>query len=169
MTTTLLMIFIVVTALAVVVQMIVIIALALAVRRTSTKVEELTESWHNNAVPLLQSTQKLLTESAPKISTVLDNTVHTTPKIKGQVDRIDAEFDGVLQRAKAQIIRTEDMIGRTLNRVEDAAVILERGVMTPARRAQGVLHGLSAGLGVLFGRRRAGDGTPGAPKDDMFI
>jgi hypothetical protein len=89
------------------------------------------------------------------------------------VERIDATVHDVVDRARLQIIRTDELFTRTLDRVERTSDIVERTVVSPVRQLSGLMQGLTAGLEFFFGRgRRNGGGREGrrpVPQDEMFI
>jgi hypothetical protein len=68
------------------------------------------------------------------------------------------------------VIRADELVNRTLDRVEETSEMVHRTVVSPIRRLSGVIQGLSAGLEFFLGRKRrnSGDGV-GVPQDELFI
>jgi hypothetical protein len=93
--------------------------------------------------------------------------------IRSEVERVDATVNDVVDRARLQVIRADELLSRTLDRVEQTSEMVQRTVVSPVRQLSGLMHGLSAGLGFFFGRQRRNGGTREerrpVPQDEMFI
>jgi hypothetical protein len=168
---TLLTVFIIVTSAAVVIQMGVMVALYATVRKTSTRMEALANQVNSRVLPTLDMAQKFVEDCRPKLDTVLDNLADTSTTIKQELTRIDATISDVVDRARLQVIRVDELVSHTLDRVEDATELVHHSVVSPVRQATGVLQGLTTGLATLFNKgpyARAKRPT-GTPKDEMFI
>jgi len=80
----------------------------------------------------------------------------------------------VVDRARLQIIRTDELFTRTLDRVEQTSDMVHKTVVSPVRQLSGLMQGITVGLEFLFGnrsRRNGGsreDRRP-VPQDEMFI
>ena len=76
----------------------------------------------------------------------------------------------VIDRTRLQIIRADELVNRTMDRVEETTDMVHNAVVSPLRRISGVMHGVTAGLEFLLGRRRRQprDGM-GVPQDELFI
>ncbi len=168
---TLMIIFIIVTAVAVVIQMGILVALYGTVKKTSARMEAIASQVETRGLPTLEMAQSMLTEYRPKVDTILTNLSETTTTVKDQVARLDASVTDAMDRTRLQIVRIDELVSRTLDRVEDATEIVHHSVVSPIRQASGVLQGVTTGLAALFNRgpfsraRRSG----GTPKDEMFI
>jgi len=93
--------------------------------------------------------------------------------LRGQLERIDATVNDVVDRARLQIIRGDEMLTRTMDRVEQTTEIVQRTVVSPVRRVSGLMQGITVGLEYFFGRGRRNGGGRGerrpVPQDEMFI
>ncbi len=66
----------------------------------------------------------------------------------------------LLDRARLQVIRADELVGRALDRVEETGDLVNKTVVSPVRQVSGILQGLTAGLEFFFsGRRRSRDGA----------
>jgi hypothetical protein len=74
-----------------------------------------------------------------------------------------------LDRARLQVIRADELLSRTMDRVEETTDMVHRTVVSPVRQMAGVVQGLSAGLDFLLGSRRRRRSEVNAPQDEMFI
>ena len=74
--------------------------------------------------------------------------------------------------AAATIEKTgaDELVNRTMDRVEETTDMVHRTVVSPIRRLSGLVQGLSAGLEFFLGRKRRQprDGM-GVPQDELFI
>ena len=78
------------------------------------------------------------------------------------------ECDG-LERTRLQVIRADELVNRTLDKVESATDIVHRTVVSPARQISGIFHGVTAGLEFLVGGKRRQRNGMSVPQDEMFI
>lgn len=168
------LLFIALTGAAVLLQAGILTALYLAVRKTSARMEALAEELKTKAVPTLETAQAMLTELRPKLQIVADNLMEGTTAVRSQVERMDATVNDVLDRARLQVIRADDLLTRTLDRVEETSDMVHKTVVSPVRQFSGLIQGVTAGLEFLLGGRgrRNGDsrGTRRpVPQDEMFI
>ncbi|MFZ0774739.1 MAG: hypothetical protein WCA49_21810 [Candidatus Sulfotelmatobacter sp.] len=166
--------FIALTGAAVLLQAGILTALYLAVRKTSARMEALAEEVKTKAVPTLETAQAMLTELRPRLQVVADNLMETTIAVRSQVERMDATVTDVVDRARLQVIRTDDLLTRTLDRVEETSDMVHKTVVSPVRQFAGLIQGVTAGIEFLLGGRgrRNGDSREArrpVPQDEMFI
>jgi hypothetical protein len=164
-------VFIAVTAAAVLLQAGILVAMFIGVRKTSAKMEALAEEVRTKLLPTIETTRSMLTELRPGIESSVANIRETTALVHAQSVRLDATINDLVDRTRLQIIRADEMVTRTLDRVEDATEKVHRTVVSPIRQVSGVIQGLTAGLEFLVAgkrRRSTGDGVT-VPQDEMFI
>ncbi len=175
---TLLVIAIAVTAVAIVIQMIVLLALYVGMKRRSARIEALAAQVQTRAVPTLELAQSMLQEYRPKAETILNNVSAISTKVKDEITRLEGSVTDVVQRTHEQVVRVDELMTKTITRVENATDMVNHSVSVPIRHATGVLQGITTGLAVLFGKTRArrfGGQSPeraraaSAHKDEMFI
>jgi hypothetical protein len=89
--------------------------------------------------------------------------------MKAQLERLDATVSDVLDRTRLQVIRADELINRTMDKVEDATEAVHKTVVSPVRQLSGLLHGVTAALEFLrHGKNGKRDGVS-VPQDEMFI
>ena len=147
------MLFIAVTAAAVVLQAGILTALYLAMRRSSARMEALAVEVKTKALPTLETSQAMLTELRPKLTVIADNLMETTHSVRSQVERMDATVNDVVDRARLQIIRGDELLSRTLDRVEETSDMVHNTVVSPVRQFAGLIQGVTAGIEFLLGER----------------
>ena len=165
-------IFTAVTAAAVVLQALVLVGILIALRKSSSRVEALAEEIRGKALPAIDTAQTIMNNSREKLDTILTNVQETSTVVRGQMDRLDKTLNDVVDRARLQVIRADELVTRTIDQVEEATEAVHQTVVSPVRQISGILQGVSVGVEAFLrgrsGRRRTGDGV-GVPDDDMFI
>jgi hypothetical protein len=151
-----------------VIQMAILIALFLAVKKSTARVDTLAAELQVRLLPTLDAAQGMLTDSRPKVEAILDNLTATTTAVRAETEKLGATLDDLLGRTRAQVLRADGLVTRTLDRVEQTSDVVNNAVTTPVRRIAGVVQGVTAGLGALLLRLRRRDGA-GVPEEDMFI
>lgn len=155
---------------AVVLQALILVAMYLAVRKTSASMEALAVEVKTKTLPTIESAHSMLTELRPKIETIADNLSATTTVVRDQIQRLDATVNDVIDRTRLQVIRADELFGRTLDKVEETTEMVHHTVVSPIRHVSGVLQGVTAGLSFLMNRKRArAREAVGVPQDEMFI
>ena len=128
------MVFIAATAAAVLLQAGILTALYLAMRKSSARMEALAVEVRSKALPALETAQAILTELRPKLTVIADNLTETTHSVRAQVERVDATVNDVVDRARLQIIRGDELLTRTLDRVEETSDMVHKTVVSPVRQ-----------------------------------
>ena len=164
----LLIVFIVVTALAVVVQAGILAAMYFAMRKTSAKVESLAEEVKTKVLPTAELAHAMMTELRPKIENVVDNVSVSTTILRTQMERVDATLTDIIDRTRLQVIRADEFVNSTMDKLEETREAVQRTVVSPVRHISGLMHGVTAGLEAFFSRKRDRE-VVNAPQDEMFI
>jgi len=166
-------IFIAVTSGAVVLQMLILAGMFFTVRKLAGQVMGIADEFKTKALPLLDDTKhlqadvkKLLETSTPKVELVLDNAAAITTSAHGAIGRAETTLNDVLDRARLQIIRADELITSAMDHVEETSDKVTHAVSTPVRHASGIVQGISTGFGAFFGNKRA---RKSGPSDEMFI
>ena len=165
---TLNIVFIVVTALAVVIQAAILAGMYFAMRRTSAKVESLAEEVKTKVLPTAELAHAMMTELRPKIENVVDNVSVSTTILRTQMERVDATLTDIIDRTRLQVIRADEFVNSTMDKLEETREAVQRTVVSPVRHISGLVHGVTTGLEALFSRRRERNSAT-VPQDEMFI
>lgn len=166
-------VFIALTGIAVFLQAGVLLAMYVAMRKSGERVEALANEIKTKFLPGLEQAQEALTALRPKVEVIVDNLEGTTTVVRNQIERVDAAVNDVVDRARLQVIRADELLGRTLDRVEHTSELVHRTVVSPVRQLSGLMQGITVGLEFLFsGRNRRNGGSRErrpVPQDEMFI
>lgn len=166
--------FIALTGIAILLQAVVLLLLYLGVRKSSAHMEAVADEVKTKALPALEAVQTLLKELSPKLHIIAENLTETTHSVRAQVERVDATVSDAVDRSRLQIIRADELLTRTLDRVEETSEMVHKTVVSPVRQVSGLIQGVTAGIEFLVGGRgRRNGGSREArrpvPQDEMFI
>ena len=160
-------VLIAIIAVGVLIHIATMIALYRSAKASSTRVQSLAKQVESRALPAMEAVQALVVDSRPKLESIIDNVAVTTGTLRGQVERLDVTLNDIVDRARLQVIRADELVTRTIDRVEETTEIVQHTVVSPVRQVSGLLQGLNAAFGSFFGRRRrAGDRSGDG---EMFI
>jgi hypothetical protein len=162
-------IFVGATAAAVVIQAGILVGLYITVRKSASRMEVLANAIKDKVLPTADTAQSILIDLRPKIDTIALNVTETTTVVRGQLERIDATVTDVVDRARLQVIRADELLNRTMDRIEDTSEAVHKTVVSPVRQLSGLIQGLTAGLESLFGEKRSSRRDVTVPQDEMFI
>jgi hypothetical protein len=166
----LLRIFIAVTAGAVLLQALILAALYYSVRKSTAKMEALAEEVKGKALPTMETVQGFLVEVRPKVDAITTNVAESSALVKNQLARIDATLTDALDRTRLQVIRADELLNRTMDKVEETSEIVHKTVVSPLRHVNGFMSAISTGVEVFLGqKRRHPKNGMGVPQDEMFI
>ena len=162
-------IFIVVSTAAIVLQALVLVAMYFAMRKVSAKVESLITEVKDKALPTAVTVHSMLVELRPKVEAVVEDVSGTTAMVRAQLQRIDATLTDAIDRTRLQVIRADEMVNHTMDRLEETRDLVHRAVVSPVRHISGVVRGVSTGFEVFFGAKRRRRNGNGVSQDEMFI
>ena len=167
---TLLKIFIAVTTIAVAVQAGILVALYVAVRKSTERMEALATEVKSKVLPTVETAQSMLVELRPKIEVMSTNFAESSDLLRNQLGRLDATVTDALDRARLQVIRADELLNRTMDRVEETSEVVHKTVISPLRQVNGLMAAISTGVDVFLGqKRRHPRNGGGVPQDEMFI
>jgi len=166
-------VFIALTGIAVFLQAGVLLAMYLAMRKSSERMEALAGEVKAKVLPTVEQAQEILAEMRPKVGVIVDNLESATTVLRNEIERVDATVNDVVDRARLQVIRADELLSRTLDRVEQTSDMVQRTVVSPVKQISGLMQGISVAFEFFFGgrqRRNGGreDRRP-VPQDEMFI
>jgi methyl-accepting chemotaxis protein len=168
MDNTLLIVFIAVTAIAVLLQAGILAGMYFAMRKTSARVESLAEEVKTRVLPTAELAHSMISDLRPKIETLVDNVSVSTTVLRTQLERIDATLTDIVDRTRLQVIRADEFVTSTMDKLEETRESVQRTVVSPVRQISGLMHGLTVGVEAFFNRRRSRN-SPTVQQDEMFI
>jgi methyl-accepting chemotaxis protein len=170
MSDTVLTAFVIVACLAIVLQAAILAAHFFAVKKTGDRMETMAKEVESRTLPLLDSARSILDDSAPRLNEITTNLSEITGTIKSQVTRLDATVSDLVDRSRLQIIRVDELVTRTMDKVEQTTDMVQTAVVSPVKQLTGIVQGISAGLGAYISRRRRAPGEAiGVDDEELFI
>ena len=167
---TLLKFFIAVTTIAVAVQAGILVALYVAVRKSTERMEALATEVKSKVLPTVETAQSMLEELRPRIDVISVNVAESSNLLRNQLGRLDATVTDALDRARLQVIRADELLNRTMDKVEETSEVVHKTVISPLRQVNGLMAAISTGVDVFLGqKRRHPRNGGGVPQDEMFI
>jgi Mg2+/Co2+ transporter CorB len=159
--TKLLIMFVGMVAIAMVVQAIAVIVLAIGAVKARKRALEIAEEVRMKVMPILDTTQSVLHDSAPKVKIITENLVETSHVVRSKAAEFDATASELNMKARVQAARVDGMVTSVLNTTAEISETLQRAVKVPVREFTGLVNGFKAGVDVLVGRAKGfGRGKP---------
>jgi methyl-accepting chemotaxis protein len=165
----LLTVFVGLTALAIVVQMGVLIALFVSSRKTGERLQRLSKEMEENLLPMIRDAKILLAESTPQVREILQNLAVLSATARQDAERLSSTANEINDRVRQQLARADELVTRTLTRVEATTENVQHLISSPMRQVSGVLTGVAAGLAEFLGSRKVQRQKNAMPRDEMFI
>jgi hypothetical protein len=121
-------------------------------------------------LPTVDTLQDMLVELRPKLDVMSVNFSESSTLVRNQLARIDATLTDALDRTRLQVIRADELLNRTMDRVEETSEVVHKTVISPLRQVNGLMSAISTGFEVFLGqKRRQPKNGAGVPQDEMFI
>jgi hypothetical protein len=98
----------------------------------------------------------------------VDNVSVSTTVLRTQLERIDATLTDIVDRTRLQVIRADEFVTCTMDKIEETRDAVQRTVVSPVRQISGLMHGLTVGVEAFFSRRRTRNSVS-SQQDEMFI
>jgi methyl-accepting chemotaxis protein len=153
-------VFTAITAFGVLLQAFVLLGIFIAMRKSTTKLLEVVTELREKALPALATTQSLLNDVSPKLKIATGNMAEISEVLRGQASHVNETVENLLEKTNAQIERVDEMVTSTFNAMSQASRVIDMAIGVPARRVNGVLHGLKVGVEVLLNGRRSAAPQP---------
>jgi len=169
---TLLILFIAIAALAIALQAGVLFALYKAVVQSSARMEAIATRIEQQTTPVLATAHAILDDARPKVAEITSNLAASTATVRAHVSQVAEATGEIVERARMQAARLDDMISSTADKIENTTEFLQNSVLGPVRRVQGIVQALSAGLSFFRNARNRSQARQAAraPEDEeMFI
>lgn len=147
-------VFVAVTSVAVVLQMAILLALYLTVRRSSAQMESIALDMQRRVTPLIENTRDILADATPKLKEITINLSETSASLRKHAETLGDVAVDLAVRTRNKVARADDMITRTMERVEKTTGAVHDSVLSPVRHVNGILQGISVGIGAFLSQKR---------------
>ena len=147
-------VFVAITSVAVVLQMGLLLALYLAVRHWTSQMESVALDMHRRVTPLIENTRDILADATPKLQELTTNLAEASASLRKNSETLGNIAVEMAVRTRNKVARADDMISRTLERVEKTTGAVQNSVLSPVRHVNGILQGISVGIGAFLNQKR---------------
>jgi uncharacterized protein YoxC len=159
------MIFLFIIALALVVQAIGVVICGGFAAKLLHRVDSIGDIVEKRTGPMLDKTNALLDELAPKVKSFSENAEQISYTVRAKVDELGAtvsELNDTVReingRTRVQVSRVDGIVTEALVATEDISRTVQQGIKTPVRQIAGIIAGLRAGIETLIERSPFGRG-----------
>ncbi len=166
---TLLLVFVALTGAAVLLQAVMLLAIFLAMRKTTAMLQQQLDELRTSVMPVVASTQKLLTSVGPNLEAVAKDLAEITKGLRAQSGDIQASAGQILAQVQRQTSRIDATFTRMLDTVDRAGTVLTETINTPLRQISAITAFAKAALGALRSGQSQPRPTRSAADEDMFV
>ena len=170
MNPTVLAIFVVCASVTIIVQSVVLIAFYKAATKSSQQMQQTIGRLEQKTDPILATAQVILEDAQPKIREITSNLAEASAIARAQVSQVADTTGEIMERARLQAARLDELVHSTLEKVENTTDFLQNSVVRPVRRIHAIVQAVGAGLSFL--KRRRSQRTienAGDEEEEMFI
>jgi hypothetical protein len=167
--TTLLVVFVGLTALALLSQAIVTLVAFLVMRKAVKSLQSDVQELRTTAMPILAKSRETLEKVAPKLESVAADVADIARSFKRQSVEFQAVAGDVLERVHRQTSRVDNMFTNVVDGVEHASNVVVGSVIKPVRQVTAMMAGAKAFLNVLATGRRPERQADVVADQDMFV
>lgn len=155
---------VILAAISAVVQAFVVMGLAAGIKKMQARLQTTID----RAEPILDSSRRILEDTAPKIAVISTDVVDVVKMAREQTERLGDLIKDFSERAKVQVARIDGTVDHTIDQVQSATDVVKDAVLRPVREVDGFLSGLRTAVSVYArGRRESVDHA--TQDEEMFI
>jgi uncharacterized protein YoxC len=159
------MIFLAIIALALVAQAIAVGISSMFGAKLLHRVNGIADIVETKTGPILDRTNSILQDLAPKVKSVSENAEHVSATVRLKVEELGAtvsELNDTMReingRTRVQVRRVDGIVSDALETTEEISQTVQQGIKGPLKQIAGVIAGLRAGIETLVARSPFGRG-----------
>jgi uncharacterized protein YoxC len=159
------MIFLAIIALALVVQAVGVLISSAFGAKLLHRVNSIADIVETKTGPILDQTNHILKDLAPKVKSVGENAEHITSTVRLKVEELGAtvsELNDTVReingRTRAQVVRADNIVSDALQATEEISQTVQHGIKGPVKQIAGVIAGVKAAIETLVARSPFGRG-----------
>jgi len=152
----LVLVLVILTSISVILQMVFLVVAFFRVRRISTNVDRLYQTFEERTNPLLVELKETAGDTRELLKTLqasAENFRGISASVKSQVEKVNDAIEDASTRARNQIAKVDGVISDAVLRVEATTLIIQQSVLTPIREMSALIRGVSSGLQYLLGKK----------------
>ncbi|HKZ52517.1 MAG TPA: DUF948 domain-containing protein [Candidatus Acidoferrales bacterium] len=166
---TYLTIFVGLTTLALVAQAVILVATYLRLAKLDEETRALRQKLSEQAGPILRNVDELTLTARDKTRLILEDISALSYDARRQMEKLDRLTDELADRLRLQIIRTDELLSKALQNLEEAGTAVKESVIGPVREAAAVVQGVKAAIDFLTARRERSRRRPERVDEELFI
>jgi uncharacterized protein YoxC len=167
--TTVLVIFVGLTAAALLTQAIVTLVAFFMMRKTVRSLQSDVQELRTTAMPILAKSRDTLEKVAPKLESVAADVADIAHILKRQSVEFQSVAGDILDRVHRQTSRVDNMFTNVVDGVERASTVIVDSVIKPVRQVSAMMASAKAFLNVLATGRRPERQADVVADQDMFV
>lgn len=164
-----LVIFVCLTALAFLVQAAALAGMYFVLQNLHRDVKEIQADTHAKLEALRKHVTEFIAESREPMRGVVSNLAEITHLLRNRAIQWDGVAGEIADRTRLQVIRVDQMVTTLVEKAENTAGMVEKGLIAPIQEVSAVVAGVRKGLEFLFTRRHSRVGTETPQDEQMFI
>jgi len=141
-------IFVAIAAIALALQALMQLAIGVFLLAQAKRIQNMIEEPRARINALLASVQTIFANTQPQINKIIGDAVEITGMAREQAHRVDNVTTDAVDRLRAQIVQTDEMLTSTLQSMQEAGSQLRRTILKPVNSVRALKHGLEVGLEV---------------------
>jgi methyl-accepting chemotaxis protein len=153
------MIFLCLIALAMVAQAIGVLISAAFGAKLLHRVNSIADLVETKTGPIMDRTNLILQDLAPKVKSVGDSAEHITSTVRVKVDELGVtitELNETMReingRTRVQVVRADGIVTDALQATEEISQTVQHGIKAPLKQVAGVIAGVRAAMETLAAR-----------------
>ncbi|SEG66135.1 hypothetical protein SAMN05421819_4099 [Bryocella elongata] len=136
-----------------------VVAVAFYAYRFLQRLDKLGNSLEQRTVPILEKTNLMLEDLAPKVRTISENVEQLSYTAREKVDelgvtltQVNRTVEEINARTRVQVARADAIVTDAMEATEDISATVQQGIRMPLRQVVGLVAGVKAGIETLISR-----------------
>jgi hypothetical protein len=168
--TTVLTIFVALTAAALTAQAVALVLAYLRLAKLDEETKATRQQLREQVGPILRNVEDTTITVRENSRVIFDDLSAMSYLARRQLDKVDRITDDLSERLRVQIFRADELLTQALDNIEQASSVVKENVVGPMREAAAVIQGVKAAIEFLNARRAARERKPAARSDEnLFI
>jgi len=142
--TTIMLIFVGVTAAAIVLQTIILLAIFVSVRKAARGVKDEIEDLRSSMMPIIYNSRDLFSRLAPKVEATVDDLSAIAQGLRAQTADVQISAIEIMDKLRRQTTRVDRMFTTVLDAVDRAGGFVAETVSRPVRQISGLMSSMKA-------------------------
>ena len=159
------MIFLAIIALALVVQAVGVLISSAFGAKLLHRVNSIADIVETKTGPILDRTNHILQDLAPKVKNVSENAEHVSATVRAKVEELGAtvsELNDTMReingRTRVQVRRVDGIVSDALHTTEEISQTVQQGIRGPVKQIAGIIAGVRTAIETFVARSPFGRG-----------